>query len=156
VTTTTVRIEAVPYSDPDAALLRAELMADLSRRYGLENGDETPVTAAEFEAPHGGLLIALEADQPLGCVAWRSHEDGVAELKRMWVRPAARGRGIARALLAAIETAAREAGRGRMILETGIAQPEAIALYESSGYQRIADFGYYAGEAEVRSYGRDL
>jgi GNAT superfamily N-acetyltransferase len=152
-----LRIEATPYQDPVGAMLRAELMVDLSRRYGgLENGDETPVTAAEFEAPNGGLLVAWAADQPLGCVGWRAHGDSVAELKRMWVRPQARGRGIARALLAAIETAAREAGRDRMILETGTAQPEAIALYESAGYQRIADFGHYAGESEVRSYGRDL
>ncbi len=94
----------------------------------------------------------------VGCVGWRSHEDAdeIAELKRMYVAPAARGTGVAAALLTAAEDSAREQGRVQMILECGEKQPEAVALYEKSGYTRIADFGFYRDAPGVLSYGRDL
>ena len=74
----------------------------------------------------------------------------------MYVSPMARGVGVAKALLTAIEESAAEQGRTRMILECGNRQPEAIALYEKLGYARIPDFGHYKGFPDVRSYGRDL
>jgi ribosomal protein S18 acetylase RimI-like enzyme len=74
----------------------------------------------------------------------------------MYTAPAARGRGVARRMLAAIEESARNSGRKRVILETGDKQPEAIALYESAGYQRIEDFGFYKDHAGVLSYARLL
>ena len=74
----------------------------------------------------------------------------------MFTMPAARGRGVARRLLAAIEESARADGFRRVILETGDRQPEAIALYESLGYVRIPDFGYYKGHEGVLSYARRL
>jgi ribosomal protein S18 acetylase RimI-like enzyme len=74
----------------------------------------------------------------------------------MFTVPAARGRGVATALLRALEDSARAAGRKRIVLETGYAQPEAIALYEKAGYRRIPDFGFYKDEPGVRSYGREL
>jgi ribosomal protein S18 acetylase RimI-like enzyme len=67
-----------------------------------------------------------------------------AELKRMYVSPAARGRGVARAVLAELERTAVEAGYRRMVLETGVKQPEALALYRSAGYVEVPRFGYYA------------
>ncbi|HEX6969171.1 MAG TPA: GNAT family N-acetyltransferase, partial [Micromonosporaceae bacterium] len=70
--------------------------------------------------------------------------------------PKMRGRGVARAVLAAVEQSARDHGRKRLILECGDKQPEAIAMYEKCGYQRIEDFGFYRGSPSVRSYGRDL
>lgn len=69
--------------------------------------------------------------------------DGDAEIKRMFVIPEGRGKGLARRMLAALEEDARAAGRLRMVLETGDQQPEAIALYESSGYTVCAKFGHY-------------
>jgi len=80
----------------------------------------------------------------------------VAEIKRMYTIPAARGQGVALALLRALEEAARQAGRNRIVLETGSAQPEAIGLYVKAGYARIPDFGHYKDEPGVRSYGKDL
>jgi GNAT superfamily N-acetyltransferase len=91
----------------------------------------------------------------IGCAGWRAHGDD-AELKRMFTVEAVRGKGVARRVLAAIENSARERGFRRVILETGDKQPEAIALYEKCGYERIEDFGYYKGEPGVLSYARLL
>ncbi|MET3962489.1 ribosomal protein S18 acetylase RimI-like enzyme [Marmoricola sp. OAE513] len=73
-----------------------------------------------------------------------------AEIKRMYVAPAGRGRGLARAMLAHLESTARAAGADLMILETGTEQPEALALYESSGYRSIPGFGYYRSSPKNR------
>lgn len=96
-------------------------------------------------------LIAYDEDgTPVATGGWRSqdknaegNEDGDAELKRMYVTEPMRGRGLARRLLAALEADARDAGRLRMVLETGDRQPEAVALYSSSGYEPCTKFGYY-------------
>jgi ribosomal protein S18 acetylase RimI-like enzyme len=74
----------------------------------------------------------------------------------MYVVPAARARGLARTMLAHLERSAAEAGAEAMVLETGTAQPEAMALYESSGYERIEPFGYYRKHRSNRCYGRVL
>jgi GNAT superfamily N-acetyltransferase len=150
-------IRAVPYDSPVARELVGATLADLATRYGGE-GDETPVTAGEFEPPSGAFLVAYLAGSPVGCAGWRSHGDAgdTAELKRMYVSPAARGRGVARAVLAAVEGSARRYGRRRLILECGDRQPEAIGLYQSAGYERIEDFGFYRGEPGVLSFGRPL
>jgi GNAT superfamily N-acetyltransferase len=73
--------------------------------------------------------------------------DGDAEIKRMLVVEAARGLGFGRRLAEALEEAARELGATRLVLETGIRQPEAIGLYESAGFERIEPFGEYVGSA---------
>ncbi|HEX5596068.1 MAG TPA: GNAT family N-acetyltransferase [Micromonosporaceae bacterium] len=147
----------VPFGSPVAQQLVAATMADLAERYG-GVGDETPINAAEFDPPDGAFLVAFLDGEPVGCAGWRSHgDDGeVAELKRMYTSPTVRRRGVARAVLAAVERSAREAGRKRIILESGDKQPEAIALYERCGYERIEDFGFYCGSPNVRSYGRNL
>ena len=72
------------------------------------------------------------------------------------VAPAVRGRGISRSVLAHLERSAAEAGAEALVLETGIAQPEAIALYESSGYTPVPKFGYYAHSPKSRCFGRRL
>lgn len=86
--------------------------------------------------------------EPVGC-GGVCVEDGAgpAEVRRMYVVPVARGLGISRRILSALEQEARELGRERLRLETGIDQPEAIGLYESSGFERIPNFGPYVGEA---------
>lgn len=153
-----IEIRRVGYLEPDAQVLIKAALADLAERYEDEEGDATPVEPADFEPPRGAFLVAYLDRQPVASGAWRSHgEDGaVAEVKRMYTAPAARGRGLARAVLAAVERSAREAGRRRMVLETGGRQPEAISLYLSAGYQRIPDFGYYRDEPDVRSFGKEL
>ena len=137
-------------------LIRAAL-ADLGVRYG-GSGDETPVDPGEFEPPAGAFLVAHHGGEPVGCGGWRSHGDegDTAELKRMYTAPAARGRGVARAVLAAVEHSAREHGRKRIVLECGDKQPEAIAMYTAAGYERIPNFGYYRDAPGCISFARTL
>jgi len=97
---------------------------------------------AAYARPEVTLLVAREAGVALGCGAWQLRGDGSAELKSMFVLPEARGRGIGRAILAAIEAALR--GQVTILrLETGVRQPAAIGLYESAGFRRRGPFGSY-------------
>jgi GNAT superfamily N-acetyltransferase len=150
-----VEITVVGYDDPVAARLVRAALAELGERYGGE-GDATPVDAAEFVPPEGAFLVAWRDGEAVGCGAWRSYDPSVAELKRMYTVPAARGTGVARSLLAAVEDSARAAGKSRAILECGDRQPEAIALYQRYGYQRIPNYGFYADAPGCVSFGRDL
>jgi GNAT superfamily N-acetyltransferase len=93
----------------------------------------------------------------VACGAWRRDgEDGVAEIKRMYTAPTARGRGLARRVLAAVESSAREYGRRRIVLKTGDRLVEAIRRYESVGYLRIPNFGFYRDHPGCVPLGRDL
>jgi GNAT superfamily N-acetyltransferase len=152
-----LEIRRVAYTSPAAVSLIEAALADLSERYG-GDGDSTPVDPAQFTPPEGQFLVAWLDGRPVGCGAWRTYhgDPGVAEVKRMYTVPEARGRGVALALLRALEEGAREAGRKRIVLETGNRQPEAIALYLKAGYARIPDFGHYKDEPGVRSYGKQL
>ncbi|WP_405881822.1 GNAT family N-acetyltransferase [Streptomyces sp. NBC_01136] len=143
-------IRLVPYDHPDAVKLNDQVQAEYAERYG-DGGDSTPLDASMFRPPLGLYLLAYdEQGSPIASGGWRSQDendegyaDGDAELKRMYVVPQARGLGLARRVLAALEEDARAAGRTRMVLETGSKQPEAVALYLSSGYEPCAKFGYY-------------
>jgi GNAT superfamily N-acetyltransferase len=150
-----ITVKAVPYDDPVAAALRADLLADLATRYG-GDGDSTPITPGEFDPPRGAFLVAWLDGRPAGCVGWRSRETGEAELKRMWVALDARRRGVASALLAAVEDMVRSAGKTRLVLETGTAQPEAMGLYAASGYTLVPNYGHHRASPLTRSYARDL
>ena len=151
---TQIDIREARFSDPDVQKLVSEAMAELSLRYG-GSGDDTPISLTDFDPPAGRFFVAVSGDDLLGCGGWRAHGRD-AELKRMFTAQSARGRGVARRLLAAIEESARLDGRARVILETGDKQPEAIGLYASCGYERIPDFGYYKGSTGVLSYARKL
>lgn len=152
-----IEIHLVRYGSPVAQRLVAAALADLGVRYG-GPGDETPVEPFEFDPPEGAFLVAYLAGEPVGCGGWRSHgtTEEIAELKRMYTAPDARGRGVGRQMLAAVERSVREYGRKEIILECGDKQPEAIALYESAGYRRIPNFGHYRDAPGCLSYGRTL
>lgn len=154
---TQAHIRPIRYGAPVAQALIAAALTDLGERYG-GAGDDTPVTAMEFDPPEGTFLVAYLDAEPVGCGGWRSHGHGghTAEIKRMYTVPQARGRGIARAILAAVEDSARAYGRTRVILEAGHRQPEAIALYRSAGYEEIPNFGFYREQPGCVSFGRDL
>ncbi|MEU1124441.1 GNAT family N-acetyltransferase [Streptomyces sp. NPDC005899] len=138
------------FDHPDAVKLNDQVQLEYAERYG-DEGDITPLDPTMFDPPHGLYLLAYdEQDRPVATGGWRSQErnaegysDGDAEIKRMFVIPEARGRALARRILAALEADARAAGRTRMVLETGDQQPEAIALYTSCGYTTCAKFGHY-------------
>jgi len=158
-----VNLRTVPFDHPDAVKLNDEVQAEYHVRYG-DGGDSTPLAPTDFEPPNGVYLIAYdEDDRPVATGGWRSqdangegHEDGDAELKRMFVIEQARGQGLARRMLAALEENARAAGRVRMVLETGTKQPEAIALYTSSGYEPCVKFGYYRHFDDSRCFAKAL
>jgi GNAT superfamily N-acetyltransferase len=150
-------IRSTGYLDPVARTLVEAAMADLAGRYG-GTGDDTPVASADFRPPNGDFLVAYVDGVPVACGGWRSHgrDNPVAEVKRMFTLPLVRRRGVARAVLRAVEDSARMAGLTRIVLETGARQPEAIAMYEAAGYTLIPNFGYYRDEPDVRSFGREL
>ncbi|GHI07049.1 GNAT family N-acetyltransferase [Streptomyces cellostaticus] len=158
-----MNIRRVRFDHPDAVKLNDEVQAEYHLRYG-DGGDATALDAADFDPPRGVYLIAYdEQDRPVATGGWRSqdrneegNEDGDAELKRMFVVAQLRGRGLARRMLTALEEDARTAGRARMVLETGTKQPEAIALYTSSGYEPCTKFGYYRHYEESRCYAKEL
>jgi GNAT superfamily N-acetyltransferase len=134
----------------DAAALVDALDAELMERYG--GGDDVHITPSDFLAPQGVFLIGAVSGRDVACGALRFLQDGVAEVKRMYVDPAVRGRGLSRVLLAALVERGRLAGYRELWLETGIKQPEAMALYESAGFTPIPSFGQYKDEPDSRCY----
>jgi GNAT superfamily N-acetyltransferase len=142
------RIEPLPITHPDAARLVEEVQLEYVARYG--SRDETPLEPGYFAAPNGAFFVGYLDGVPVATGAWRRRSDvdalgstAAAEIKRMYVAPAGRGLGLARAMLAHLERTAAVSGAAVMILETGTGQPEALALYASSGYEPIPGFGHY-------------
>jgi GNAT superfamily N-acetyltransferase len=129
-------------SDPDFRALVLLLDKDLAVRdgelHGFYNQFNTLVNI-------GHVLVAYIDRKPAGCGAFKEYAPGVAEIKRMYVMPDERRKGIAVALLTGLEKWAVELSYTRCILETGINQPEAIALYHRSGYTRIPNYDQYKG-----------
>jgi GNAT superfamily N-acetyltransferase len=119
------------------------LNGELSRRYPEDGATHFRLDADEVAPGRGAFLIARRAGTPVGCGAVRRLEAGRAEIKRMYVRPEARGQRVGQAVLSALEAEARALGCGRLVLETGVRQMEAIALYERAGFARIPPFGEY-------------
>lgn len=154
-------IKRVPATHPDALRLVDDVQAEYVARYG--GPDETPLEVACFEPPDGSFFVGYLDGTPVATGAWRVRPvpDGVAgsraaEVKRMYVAPTARRRGLARRMLAHLEQTAAAGGAEVMVLETGLRQPEAISLYTSAGYTQVPDFGYYRGSPLVRCFARVL
>ena len=141
-----MKVEQAFWDDPDVERLTTDQQVEIRARYG---GKEEP-GAAPSAADVSVVLVARDEDgTPLGCGALRALGDGVAEVKRMYVTPAARGRGVSKAVLAALEEAARERGWTTLRLETGPLQPEAIGLYRGAHYRPIGAFGAYVGDPDA-------
>jgi GNAT superfamily N-acetyltransferase len=143
-----ISIRRESYASPAALSLVAALTAELAGRYP---GDDPECRGGEpeemeLEPPLGCFLVAWMEGEAVGCGVLGRDGDAAAEVRRMYVIPKSRGLGISRKILAALEREARRLGRDRVRLETGINQPEAIGLYESSGYERVPNFGPYVGE----------
>jgi putative acetyltransferase len=147
-----IEIAPEPFESPEGAELMEELRRELDERYG---GDLEP--GAKPSADDVAVfLVARESGRALGCGALRSLGEPVVEIKRMYVRPEARGRGVGAAILGELERVAIEHGFRVVRLETGPLQPEAIHLYERTGYREIPCFGSYAGGAASRCFERRL
>jgi GNAT superfamily N-acetyltransferase len=158
---TDLRIERLPTTHPDAQLLIEAVQQEYVERYG--DRDNTPLDPAELAPPRGAFFVGYDDQGPVMTGAWRFRDDvnrlgstRAAEVKRMYVAPSARRRGLARIMLGHLESSARAAGADVMILETGTAQPEAMALYVAAGYDLIEPFGHYAWSPRNRCYGRAL
>ncbi|KQZ88260.1 hypothetical protein ASD62_01880 [Phycicoccus sp. Root563] len=156
-----VQLRSVPFEDDDVQHLVAEVQAYYVSIYG--GPDESPIVDGEFAAPRGAFVLATDDTGPVAMGGWRRRDDlvrlfgaPVAEVKRMYVSPRARRRGVSRLVLADLERTARLAGVAVMVLETGIIQGDAIALYESCGYSRTIDFGHYADSDLSRCYAKSL
>lgn len=135
-----MKVVPAEWDDPDVQRLAAEQQAEVRARYDGKDEPGTPPSAADISV----VLVARDDDgTALACGALRVLGDGVAEVKRMYVAPSARGRGIARAVLAGLEDVARDRGWTTLRLETGLRQPEAIGLYAGAGYRLIEAFGTY-------------
>jgi GNAT superfamily N-acetyltransferase len=158
-----LHLRPTPFDHPDAVRLNDRVQREYAVRYG-DGGDVTPLAPDMFVPPRGRYLVGYDTDgTAIATGGWRAQDggeqglrDGDAEIKRMYVVPEARGRGLSRLVLAALEDDARRAGRLRMILETGTEQPEAIALYESSGYVPCTKFGYYRDDPKSLCYAKPL
>ena len=135
---------ADPYAEESRTLF-AGLWDELRAIYGKDMG---PVAFRPADVVGTGkcFVVAWLDGAAVGCGAFRPHDPGVAEVKRMFVHAAARRRGVARAILAALEMEALHMGYHTMRLETGTLQPEAIALYRSSGFVPIPCFDEYAAD----------
>lgn len=156
-----LRVERRTLTHPDAAQLITQVQSEYVQRYG--GPDEAPIDAGEFEAGRGTFLVAYVDDVPVATGAWRWHAtppgldaERCVELKRMYVVDGLRRRGIAAQLLEALERDARAAGADAVVLETGVNQPEAIALYERSGYAPVSGFGHYRDSPLSRCFAKQL
>jgi len=123
---------------PRFVVARAE--AELVARYGWLDDSELGLTAAMFDPPQGAFWVARrpgDAGPPVGGVGLRTVAQEAGEVRRLWVDPDRRGRGLGRALMAALEQAAADLGHMTLQLATGDRQPEAVALYEATGWERL-------------------
>lgn len=147
-------IEQRPWDDPAGAALRTAQRAELDARYGTGDHEPgTPPSAADIDL----FLVALDpTGRAVGCGALRRLDQHTAEIKRMYVEPGSRGRGVSTMILRALESAAVERGWTTIRLETGPAQPEAMRFYEREGYREIPLFGAYIGSDLSVCYERSL
>jgi GNAT superfamily N-acetyltransferase len=161
-----ITITEEPYDGPVAAVFVDQLLRELNERYADIDLPDGPtdddylaeVTPDMVRRPTGTFLVAWWDDEPAGCGALKplDHDPAIGEIKRMYTLPATRRRGISRALLARLEEIAAELGFARVQLETGTAQPEAVRLYETTGWHRIVPYGHYKDSSESVCFAKDL
>jgi putative acetyltransferase len=142
---TGLSIAAEPFESADAQGLVAELDAGLAQLYTPEQHFGRKFTSRLLGEGRGIFLVARFDGAAAGCGAFTLLDHETAELKRMFVTPPMRGRGIGRRLLERLETKARAHGVHRLVLETGIHQLEAIRLYERAGFRQVECWGEYSG-----------
>ncbi len=138
-----IHVQRTNSKSKDFIALVTALDKDLHQR----DGDEDHAYYAQFNKIDmiKNAVVVYENDAPVGCGAFKPFEVNTVEIKRMYVLPEARGKGYGSILLKALEDWAAELGHTRSLLETGLRQPEAIALYQKSGYLRIENYGQYIG-----------
>jgi GNAT superfamily N-acetyltransferase/pimeloyl-ACP methyl ester carboxylesterase len=128
---------------PGVADLLRQAQLELNERYPEDDPHPKPLEAEKFRGPDGCFLALCLGDRFVACGGIRRYDAKTAEVKRMFVEPAVRRSGFGRAVLRQLESKARDLGYELLRMETGLRQPEAIALYEQAGYQRISAYGEF-------------
>jgi GNAT superfamily N-acetyltransferase len=147
-----VEIRREPYGSPLVRPLTDALEAELTGRYEGQPGSGGEPPSRDFDPPEGSFLVVELDGVAVGCGGICRFDDSTAELRRMYVAPEARGRGLSRALLAALEREAGGLGYRAVRLETGVLQPEAIGLYTSAGFEAIPCYGPYVDDPRSRCF----
>lgn len=134
-------LRAEPMDGPTASGLLGAFADEIGERYpGWNPGIGPSADPEEFVHPRGRFLVAYGDGRPVGCGGVKRLDEDTGEVKRLYVVPDARGRGVARKLLGGLEEAARELGWRTVRLDTGDGQPDALALFRSAGYEEIPDY----------------
>jgi DNA-binding MarR family transcriptional regulator/GNAT superfamily N-acetyltransferase len=143
IATSLVELRQVDPAAPDAQRCLRAYVAELNRRApdrGFDPSRGSTAEPHEVRPPNGAFVVVYLRGEPIGCGAVKHHPGGVTDIKRMWVAESARGLGLGRRLLEHLEGIARERGSHEARLETGDVLGEAIALYESAGYDEVPPF----------------
>src|SRR3984893_15873794 len=136
-----IRISTEPFDSADARRLIAALDEHLASRYSPDQRFGPNLKAQHVGAGVGTFVVARTDGRAIGCGALRRLDEATAEVKRMYVEPDLRGRGVAKEILDHLEAAARLIGTRRLVLETGIYQAEAIGLYRRAGFNPVRCWG---------------
>lgn len=140
---------------PEAVSLISELNELLDGLYSPDD-NHFALDPSEVEASRGVFLLARLDGEAVGCGAVRLLDGRRAEIKRMYVRPSAQGRGIGRAILRRLEAEARRRGAGMLVLEMGDSQPAAEALYRRAGFSPIPCWDDYLATPASVCLGKQL
>lgn len=138
-----IRIVRTDSSHPDFVALVRQLDADLAIRDGADHAFYAQFN--KIDLIRHALVAYNEEQVPVACGAIKAFAEDAMEVKRMWVEPPFRGKGIASDMLKELESWATELGYKRCVLETGKKQVEAMQLYPKNGYQVIPNYGQYIG-----------
>ncbi len=156
-----VELREARLDHPDAVALIETVQRYYISVYG--GPDTTPIDPLEMARPQGAFFIGYLGQAAVLMGGWRFAQEPIAlpvrrpaELKRMYVDPAYRNRGLAKGLLSRLEESARESGADAVVIETGLPQVAAVTLYRASGYHDIARFGHYQEAPESVHLGKLL
>jgi putative acetyltransferase len=151
-----VEIERVSFAGEVAQALAARLEAELLGTYDGVPGSGGLPSPGIFDPPTGSFLVGRAGSKPVACGGVCRYDERTGELRRMYVVPTARGRGLSRILLGALEDEARGLGYEALRLETGNLQHAAIGLYRSAGYEPIDSYGPFVDDVRSRCFEKRL
>jgi putative acetyltransferase len=152
-----VDIRRSTLTSPDAVRLISALNAELTAAFPEPGATHFSLSSEQVGPGHGAFVVAYLDNIAVGCGALRRLDEATAELKRMYVDPSVRGRGVGRAVLEALEGEARLLRVKKVVLETGTRLAPAIKLYSAMGYSRIPHFGEYLASPETSlCFGKSL